>query len=84
MVAKVEWHQGEMFPRVDFIVTNLTLPADGVVHFYSGRGMAQQWINEGKYAPQWTRLSWDRFVATQVRLLLSSWPVHRWHLYDRE
>jgi hypothetical protein len=27
VVAKVEWHQGELYPRVGFIVTNLTRPA---------------------------------------------------------
>jgi hypothetical protein len=26
VVAKVEHHAGELFPRVGFIVTNLTLP----------------------------------------------------------
>ena len=50
VVAKVEWYRGELFPRVGFIVTNLTLPAEGVVHFYNGRGTAEQWIKEGKYA----------------------------------
>ena len=29
VVAKVEWHQGELFPRVGFIVTNLTYPTIG-------------------------------------------------------
>ena len=27
VVAKVEWHQGELFPRIGFIVTNLSYPA---------------------------------------------------------
>ena len=27
VVAKVEWHQGELYPRVGFIVTSLTRPA---------------------------------------------------------
>ena len=70
MVAKVEWHRGELFPRVGFIVTNLALPAEGVVHFYNGRGTAEQWIKEGKYALKWSRLSCHRFVANQVRLYL--------------
>ena len=47
VVAKVEWHQGELFPRVGFVVTNLSLPAVGVTHFYNGRGTAEQWIKEG-------------------------------------
>jgi hypothetical protein len=70
VVAKVEWHRGELFPRVGFIVTNLTAKPEGVVHFYNGRGTAEQWIKEGKYALNWTRLSCHRFVANQVRLLL--------------
>ena len=70
VVAKVEWHQGEMFPRVGFIVTNLSAKAKGVVHFYNGRGTAEQWIKEGKYALNWTRLSCHRFDANQVRLQL--------------
>ena len=68
--AKVEWHQGELFPRVGFVVTNLNLPPEGVTHFYNGRGTAEQWIKEGKYALNWTRLSCHRFVANQVRLWL--------------
>ena len=50
MVAKVEWHQGELFPRVGFIVTNMSTVPEGVVHFYIGRSTAEQWIKEGKYA----------------------------------
>jgi hypothetical protein len=40
------------------------------VHFYNGRGMAEQWIKEGKYALNWTRLSCHRLVANRVRLQL--------------
>lgn len=70
VVAKVEWHRGELLPRVGFIVTNLSLPPAGVVHFYNGRGIAEQWIKEGKYALNWTRLSCHRFLANAVRLQL--------------
>ena len=70
IVAKVEWHQGELCPRVGFVVTNLNLPPEGVTHYYNGRGTAEQWIKEGKYALNWTRLSCHRFVANQVRLWL--------------
>jgi hypothetical protein len=70
VVAKVEWHRGELFPRVGFIVTNLSAKPKAVVHFYNGRGAAEQWIKEGKYALNWTRLSCHRFVANQARLQL--------------
>ena len=48
VVAKVEWHPGELYPRVGFIVTNLSRPAERVVAFYNKRGTAEQWIKEGK------------------------------------
>src|SRR5215831_10705151 len=38
VVAKVEWHPGELYPRVGFIVTNMTRPAERVVAFYNKRG----------------------------------------------
>ena len=49
VVAKVEWHRGELFPRVGFIVTNMTAGAEGVVRFHNGRGTAEQWIKEGNF-----------------------------------
>jgi hypothetical protein len=70
VVAKVEWHPDELYPRVGFIVTNITRPAERVVAFYNQRGTAEQWIKEGKNAVTWTRLSCHRFVANAVRLQL--------------
>src|SRR5947209_11402014 len=57
VVAKVEWHPGELYPRVGFIVTNMSRPAERVVAFYNKRGTCEQWIKEGKGAINWTRLS---------------------------
>jgi hypothetical protein len=70
VVAKVEWHQGELFPRVGFIVTNLAGDPRSAVEFYNQRGTAEQWIKEGKHALRWTRLSCHGFEANQVRLQL--------------
>src|SRR5215472_11196434 len=42
VVAKVEFHCGELFPRVGFIVTNLALDNRAVVRFYNKRGTAEQ------------------------------------------
>ena len=71
VVAKVEWHREELFPRVGFIVTNIWKVPEHVVRFYNGRGTAEQWIKEGKQATHWTRLSCHRFRANEVRLQLS-------------
>ena len=70
VIAKVEWHPGELFPTVGFIVTNLPLDPDWVVRFYNQRGTAEQHIKEGKYAFRWTRLSCKRFRDNEVRLQL--------------
>jgi hypothetical protein len=70
VVAKVEWHPGELYPKVGFIVTNLSRPAPRVTKFYNGRGTAEQWIKEGKNAINWTRLSCHSFRNNEVRLQL--------------
>jgi hypothetical protein len=70
VIAKIEWHQGELFPRVGFIITNLSRAAKNVVRFYNQRGLCEQYIKEGKYALAWTRLSCSRFISNQVRLAL--------------
>jgi hypothetical protein len=70
VVAKVEWHPGELYPRVGFIVTNLARSAEGIVVFYNRRGTCEQYIKEGKNAIKWTRLSCRTFAANAVRLQL--------------
>jgi hypothetical protein len=70
VVAKIEWHQDELFPRVGFMVTNLTWRSKRVVGFYNGRGTAEQWIKEGKNAVKWTKLSCRTFRDNQTRLQL--------------
>ena len=70
VVAKVEWHQGELFPRIGFIITNMTYSPEAVVHFYNKRGTCEQRIKEGKLTLTWTRLSCSRFASNRVRLAL--------------
>ena len=83
IVAKVEHHQGELFPRVGFIVTSMSLPSRSVVRFYNKRGTAEQWIKEGKQATHWTRLSCHRFRANEVRLQLSVLAYNLGNLWRR-
>ena len=70
VVAKIEWYAGELFPKIGFIVTNLRWKSSNVVKFYNKRGTAEQWIKEGKYALNWTRLSCHDFLDNQIRLQL--------------
>jgi len=70
IIAKIEWHEGELFPRVGFILTNLKRKPEKAVRFYNQRGLCEQHIKEGKHALVWTRLSCTRYVCNQVRLAL--------------
>jgi len=42
IVAKVEFHPGELFPTVGFIVTNRSLPNERLLAFYNDRGTAER------------------------------------------
>ncbi len=83
VVAKVEFHFGELFPRVGFIVTNLATDSRAVVRFYNKRGTAEQWIKEGKQAVKMTRLSCHRFRSNEVRLWLSLIAYNLGNLWRR-
>src|SRR5262249_44022414 len=67
VIAKVGWHPGKLYPRVGFIVTNMSRPAERVLQ---QGGTCEQWIKEGKGAIKWTRLSCRTFAANAVRLQL--------------
>jgi hypothetical protein len=83
VVAKIEFHCGELFPRVGFIVTNLETDSRAVVRFYNKRGTAEQWIKEGKQAVKMTRLSCHRFRSNEVRLMLSLIAYNLGNLWRR-
>ncbi len=70
VIAKIEWHPGELFPRVGLIVTNLPMDPDGIVQLYNKRVAAEQHIKEGKQAINWTRLSCMGMAQNEVRLQL--------------
>jgi hypothetical protein len=79
----MEFHAGELFPRVGFIVTSLDTPSRAVVRFYNKRGTAEQWIKEGKRAVKMTGLSCHRFRSNQVRLALSLLAYNLGNLWRR-
>jgi len=70
MSAGARHASAELYPRVGFVVTNLGRPAERVVAFHNQRGTAEQWIEEGKNAIRWTRLSCRRFDRNAARLQL--------------
>ena len=82
-MAKVDFHFGELFPRIGFIVTNLETDSRAVVRLYNKRGTAEQWIKEGKQAVKMTRLSCHRFRSNEVRLWLSVLAYNLGNLWPR-
>lgn len=70
VVCKIEWHPGELFPRVGFIITNSELPPEKVVKVYNGRGDVENRIKEGKLTLRWDKTSCRRFKANEARLLM--------------
>jgi hypothetical protein len=69
VIAKIEWHPGELFPGR----LHRHQPAHGAGlggAVLQPRGTAEQHIKEGKYAFHWTRLSCRRFRDNEVRLQL--------------
>ena len=78
VVAKVEWHQGELYPRVGFIVTNLKRPAERVSKFYNGRGTAEQWMY-GRLPPCKCIL-WSSGMSRSAAAMYSAFGAVIWPL----
>ena len=70
MVAKFEWHHGELLPRLGIIMTNIPFVPKEMFQFYNQSGTAEQHIKEGINAITWTRLSCKRFRDNEVCLQL--------------
>ena len=75
VIAKIEWHAGELFPRIGFIVTNSRLSAGKVVKVYNGRGDVENRIKEGKNTLRWDKTSCHRFAANQPGYSWGLWPI---------
>ena len=63
VVAKVEFHCGELFPRVGFIVTNLETDSRAVVRFYNKRGTAEQWIERPTWCTPLDAMEFQESIA---------------------
>ena len=76
VIAKVEWHPGELFPRVGFVVTNMPMEADWIIQFYNQRGTAEQHIKEGKSRQSTGRASHARaWRRTRSAFSFTHWPA---------
>jgi hypothetical protein len=80
VVAKIEWHRDELFPRIGFVVTNSRLPAGKVFKVYNGRGNVENRIKEGKNTLRWDKTSCQRFEANQARLKMGVLACNLLHM----
>ncbi len=71
IVAKVEHHAGELFPRVGFIVKNMSLASRSVLRFYNKRGAAEQWIRKASRRRTGASCIATGFGPNEVRLQLA-------------
>jgi hypothetical protein len=71
VVCKIEWHWGELFPGLGFIVTNSSLETHKAITVYNGRAEIENQIKEGNNTLRWDKTSCQRFASNQVRLLVS-------------
>jgi hypothetical protein len=80
VVAKIEWHRGELFPRIGFVVTSSRLPAGKVIKVYNGRAEIENRIKEGKNTLHWDKTSCQRFEANQARLQMGVLAYNLLHM----
>ena len=80
VVCKIEWHQGEFFPRVGFIVTNSRFSSKEVAKTYNGRANVENRIKEGKNTLRWDKTSCHKFDANQARLKMGLLAYYLLHL----
>jgi hypothetical protein len=80
VVAKIEWHRGELFPRIGFVVTNSRLPAGKVIKVYNGRADVENRLKEGKNTLRWDKTSCQRFEANQARLKMGVLAYNLLHM----
>jgi Transposase DDE domain group 1 len=80
VVAKIEWHRGELFPRIGFVVTSSRLPAGKVIKLYNGRAEIENRIKEGKNTLRWDKTSCQRFEANQARLKMGVLAYNLLHM----
>ena len=80
VVAEIKWHDGALFPRIGFIVTNSELAAGRVVKVYSGRGDVENLIKDGKNTLRWDKTKCHRFAANQAQLLMGVLAYNHLHM----
>jgi hypothetical protein len=80
VVAKIESHRGELFPRIGFVVTKSRLTAGRVIKVYNGRWDVENRIKEGKDTLRWDKTSCQRFDANQARLKMGVLAYNLLHM----
>jgi hypothetical protein len=80
VVGKIEWHLGELFPRVGFIVTHSRLSSKEVVQTSNGRANVENRTKEGKNTLRWDKTTCHKFDANQARLKMGLLAYNLLHI----
>ncbi len=78
VVAKAEFHPGELFPRVGFIVTNRSLHNERVLAFYNDRRLSCMRFAANEVRLQLHALAYN--LANFLRTLATPEEIERWSL----
>jgi len=73
-IAKVEWSERELFPRIEFIVANSELPSGKGVKVSNGLGDVEYTIKGGNSTLRQDKTSNHEFVANQTPWLMGVTP----------
>jgi hypothetical protein len=80
VICKIERHEGELFPRIGFIVTNSRLSAGKVVKVYNGRAEIENRIKEGNNALRCDKTSCTKFEANEARFKIGVLAYNLLHI----
>jgi len=84
VICKIEWHEGELFPRIGFIVTNSRLAGGKVLKVYNGGAEIENRIKEWKNTLGWDKTNCTRFEANEARLKMGVLAYNLLHMLRRE
>ncbi len=71
VVAEVERHRGDLFPKIGFVVTKPPMEPDRIIRFYNQRGTAERHVEAGRQAGNRSAcLSCKGMAWNEVRLQL--------------
>ena len=80
VIHKIEWHAGNLFPRIGFIAMNSRLAVGKEVKVYNDRTEIENRIKKVKNGLRWEKNSCTRFEANEARLKMGDLAYNLLHM----